>query len=439
VEELRFIKATAITFASQIVALVFMMVSGIIIARVLGPSGKGAYTIVFLIPALLFTFGNLGIGAANTYFGGSKKFEWHKIASNSFILAIVFGGILIAGFILYYFAFYPSFLRGIEASWMLLALVTVPFSLLIEYFSMILLGQKRLRRYNSIILLQSGLGLVLLSLLILVLRRGILEAILASVVATIIGAIFSMLLLGRGIRIGLHFDSLLFRNSLVFGLKGHVGNVFQFLNYRLNFLLVAVFMSEVFVGYYSVSVALAEVLLYFPGAVGTVIFGRTSSLPPREANRSTPVICRQTVFITLMLGVPFFILGGFLVSFLYGPAFLPAVLPFWILLPGSVALTIPKILCSEMTGRGKPHISTYVALISFSFNLPLNVLLIPEAGIAGAALATTITYSVSAIITLIAFTRISNNSLRDTILIKRQDLKIYRNLLLGLRRKRPSA
>lgn len=436
---MRFVKATATTLASQTMALVFMVISGIIITRILGPSGKGLYTIVVLIPTLLVALGNLGIGLANTYFVGGRKYRWDVIASNSLILGIVLGSILIAGFVLIYLVFHLSFLAGIENSWILLALLTVPFSLLMGFFSMILLGQERLWEYNLIALLQSGLGLVLVFLLVLILMGGIFEAILAGVIATIVGAIFSILLVGPVIRIKLRFHPLLFKDSLVFGLKGHIGNVLQFLNYRLNFFLLAIFINDVSVGYYSVSIAVAEVLLYFPGAVGTVVLGQTPNLSLEEANRTTPVVCRQALFVTSIIGAALLVLGGYIISLLYGSLFLPAALPLWILIPGSIALSIPKILGNEITGRGRPFISTLIVSISFAFNLPLNIILIPMMGIAGAAIASTITYVVEAIITLIVFMRISNNSLRDTILIKRQDLRIYRNLLLRLRRKRPSA
>ena len=50
-------------------------------------------------------------------------------------------------------------------------------------------------------------------------------------------------------------------------------------------------------------------------------------------------------------------------------------------------------------------------------------------GISGAALASTISYTITTIVVLMAFLRISRNSLLDTIIIKLQDFRIYTEVL----------
>ena len=50
-------------------------------------------------------------------------------------------------------------------------------------------------------------------------------------------------------------------------------------------------------------------------------------------------------------------------------------------------------------------------------------------GIAGAAFASTVAYTITTIIILAYFMRISGNSLFDTIMIKLQDLRIYAEVL----------
>jgi len=82
---LNFIKNTFTTFSVRIITVLFALIVSIVIARVLGPEGKGAYTLLLLIPTILVMVGNLGIGLANTYFGGSGKDKWNELASNSLV------------------------------------------------------------------------------------------------------------------------------------------------------------------------------------------------------------------------------------------------------------------------------------------------------------------------------------------------------------------
>ena len=428
-ERLKFIKDTAITFSTQIIAVILGIAATIVIARVLGPEGKGAYALILLVPTLLSLLGNLGIGIANVYFGGSRKHDWANLASNSLISALGLGVLLSIAFLAYFFIFHPSFLNDIEPRCLLLATLVVPFSLLTMYFSLILLGQDRIKGYNLVRLAQGSVNVVLILFLLLALKGGVFSVILAWASAALVAAILSVLLVRRTTSIKWSFHPTVFKESVKFGVKGYLGNVMQFLNYRLDMFFVAFFMNVTFVGYYSISVAMAEALWYFPAAVGTVIFARTPGLSAEEANRTTPQICRNTFFITILAALVLFALGKPIITLLFGTAFLPALKPLYILLPGVVVLGGAKVLSNEIAGRGKPIVGTIAAGVSLAVNIPLNLLLIPRMGISGAALASTVSYSLTAVVVLAAFLKISGNSWIDTILLKREDLKIYRSAL----------
>jgi len=422
---LKFIRDTAITFSTHIITVVLALAAAIVIARVLGPEGKGAYSLIILVPTLLALLGNLGMGIANTYFGGSKKYNWNELVSNSLVSALVLGILLAVAFLAYFLIFDPSFLQEIEPRCLVIATLVLPLSLLTSYFGYILLGQNRIKEFNLLGLVHGGVNVVLILSVLLALKGGIFSVISAWAIAALIAAILSVLLVRRTTNIRWSFHLLLFKNSVKFGVKGYLGGIIQFLNYRLDMFLVAFFMDVTFVGYYSISVAMAEALWHFPGAVGTVIFARMPGLSAEEANRSTPRICRNTFFITILAALALFGLGKYIITLFFGAAFLPAVEPLWILLPGIVALSIPRVLTNEITGRGKPVIGTIAAGISLAVNIPLNLVLIPRMGISGAALASTISYSVTALVVLVAFLRISGNSWANTILLRREDLKLY--------------
>jgi O-antigen/teichoic acid export membrane protein len=426
---LKFIKDTLITFSTQIAMIAFDIGVGIIIARVLGPEGKGAYSLIILVPALLALLGNLGISFANVYFGGKWRHKWTDLSSNSLVSALALGIVLAFAFLAYFFIANPTFLRDIEPRWLALTTVAVPLSLLVTYFTSILLGQNRIKEYNLVYLAQSGALLILVLILSLAVKGGVFGTVVAWASATLVAAIIAILLVHRTTSIKWSFYPQLFRDSIKFGIKGYLGNVIQFLNYRLNMFLVVFFMDVTFVGYYSISVAMAEALWYLPGAVGTVIFARTPGMKAEEANVSTPRICRNTLFLTVIAGFLVFLLGRYIILLLFGSAFLPALKPLWILLPGVVAFSIPKVLANEIAGRGKPIVGTIYAGASLAVNVPLNILLIPRMGISGAALASTISYIVSALVVLAFFIRVSKNSWVDTILLKREDLEIYRSVL----------
>jgi O-antigen/teichoic acid export membrane protein len=429
---LRFIRDTIVTLSASIIAIILALISTILVARVLGPEGKGGYSLLLLIPTMLGYAGNMGLGIANAYFGGSKKAGWSELASNSLISGLVVGTVLAGAFAAYYFAFHPYFLREVESKWLVAALPIVPPSLLTAYFTYSLLGQKRIRAYNVMQVAPAILSVVLVAIA-LELNGGVLGVVLTATVGAVFSAVLSLLLVLRETRITWSFHPRLFVDSVRYGMQGHLGSIIQLLNYRLDTLMVAYFMDIAYVGYYSIAVTLAEALFHFPATVGTMIFARTIGLSTDEANQTTPRICRNTLLITLLAALAVFLVSRYVILLLYGSDFLPSVRPLWILLPGIVSLSVYKVLGNEIAGRGKPMINTIATGVSLVVNVSLNLLLIPKWGISGAAFASTVSYTVTAIVTLVLFTRISGNSWFDTIVVKGEDLKTYMKLATSAR------
>ena len=83
-----FTQGVAITFGTRIGTSILAFASSIVIARELGPSSYGAYTLIILVPSILTQLGSLGIELANTYFVANRKYKIDEIASNSLFSAL---------------------------------------------------------------------------------------------------------------------------------------------------------------------------------------------------------------------------------------------------------------------------------------------------------------------------------------------------------------
>lgn len=428
-----FAKDSLITFSTKVFIVLIGMITNIILVRILGPSGKGIYSLVILVPALLFAMGNFGIGIANIFFIGKKAHPLSNVISNSLILGFGLGTILAMIFVLLHGHFDFSFLRGVNPHILVIGLIGLPFLFIINYFSTILMGENRFVEYNLVSVLNwiSLLGLLILFLIIF--TQGILGAVISWALAVFGASICSIYFVLKSQRIKLSLSLGLLKDSIKFGVQGYFGNLAQMLNYRLDMFFVNFFMGVTYVGYYSIAVLIAELLWLFPSAVGTVLFPKVSSMTTEEANEWTPKVCRNTFFITLISSLVLVFLGRWIIVVLFGNSFLPALKALWILLPGIVALSIPKILGNELTGRGRPIINLYIAITSLGINLPLNIILIPKWGIEGAAFASTVAYFVTTILTLSIFLKISKNRVIDTIVIKPRDLNSYYSIFQGIK------
>jgi len=416
-------KNSAITFSSQILIFALGLITSIILARTLGPTGRGIYALIILIPTVMLRLGSLGIEAANVYFTGSKRYQIKDIVSNSLLSSILLGLVLISLFWgIAHLNIFHRFLNSnqINPFYLWLVVLTVPLSLLSRFLNSIFLGKEEIVKYNKINIFRSVLQLVAIVVFLVILKQGVAGAVFSYIFTIISVTLFIVLLIKKGTPIGISYNQNLLKDSIKYGLKAYFGNLAQFLNYRLDMFLVAAFLTPAAVGYYSVAVGIAEKLWMLPGAIATVLFPRISSLKDAEANNLTPRVACFTFLITFVASLILAILAQPLIKILFGPAFLPSVTPLLILLPGIIALSGCKVLTADLAGRGKPQFGTYASFVSLGVNVPLNLWLIPKWGISGAAFASSVAYIIATIVVIIAFVKISKRSWSDILLIYRR-------------------
>ena len=144
--------------------------------------------------------------------------------------------------------------------------------------------------------------------------------------------------------------------------------------------------------------------------------------PTADAGRIAAVLTRTTIAVTVVTAIPAFILGPWLVRFVYGSAFADAGVALRLILPGIVAYSVVAVLSRYIVGRGRPGTSTLIMIAGLAVNIAANVVLIPAHGISGAAAASSISYVVTAALTLVVFHRLSGRGWRETLVIRRSDI-----------------
>lgn len=427
-----FVKNVSMMFSTNVLLFFIGIPTAIIIARILGPTGRGIYALVFLIPALLLLVGDFGIGMANTYFVGKNKFKLSDVASNSLVFGFANGVFLIALFSLFYIFFLDIFFKDVPTLFIYLVIITLPFSLIAKYFTGILLAKFKIKEFNLIMLFTSLFNLIGVIFLLIFFNKGIFSLILLSILISISTCPIYLFLVGKLTNYKLSFKVDVFKKEINFGVKAYFANIFSFLNYRLDMLLVNFFVGVTQVGYYSIAVGIAELVWFIPRSIQIILFPEVASSndsDSRRAEEMTAVLCRNTVFITSALCVGLAIIGRELIEIMFGSVYLPSFMPLFVLLPGVVMGSIGNIIAAYLSGKGKPIFAMYASSTSLIVNIILNLLLIPLWGIAGAAFATTITYTLEALIMFVPYLKMSQNGLTNSLIIKPKDFRLYSNLI----------
>jgi O-antigen/teichoic acid export membrane protein len=211
----------------------------ILIARTLGPEGRGEYSLLVLIVTTVTTLFNFGIPSTNTYFTAQKKLDRVQLYRASMVLAVVISivtfGVLYG---LYEFKLFDKFLFPTDKLTppILASLGVIPIAFFNLLAQGIIIGENKIELNNYMSLGSQGALALFLAVLYML---GAL-----SVTTAIILYAFSHVL-AFAIIVGMSFPSLsdIVRTRIVwrdysamlrFSGTIHLGNLTQFFNYRLR-------------------------------------------------------------------------------------------------------------------------------------------------------------------------------------------------------------
>ena len=378
-----------------------------ITTRRLGPHDNGLLVTALLLPQTLYAFLNLGLGPSHVYHmssgagspGAMRRMNW-SLALGLWLAVVVALALLSEGSV-------ARYLPGTAKSTALYASLLFPMMLLAAWTSSLIQGTRNYAAYNKTALTQPlvfCLGVLALDAAGSVTVPAVLACHIASQAALWLASEarvrhYTAPASGTGLRFGA---------AVSFGLRTHLSNMITFLNYRVALYLVSFLLTPAAAGRYALSIQLAEVLWLIASAASVVVF------PESAAHNSTPAALQR--MIRKVAGSVFKItLAGALLAGLFAPLVIPwvfgrdyagSVLPFAIMLPGIVTWSYMSVVANSLAGMGCQHVNIYGSLLSLTLNAGGCAVLIPVFGPHGAALASTVAFTVTAGYTVFMYRRI---------------------------------
>ncbi len=274
------------TYATRIVGIVVGLVTSVVVARLLGPEGRGEFAIAVAVSAIGVQFGNLGLATSNTYFVSRDRGLLGVLLGNTLLVALGLG----AAFSLAAYTFLLAWpqLAPIQGLLLLLALASVPLGLLQLLLQNLLLGIQEIRKYNLTDLGTRILTLVLVVALFLLHRVTPESVFSVNLLLFAVGALWCGLVLQPRVRHAVGVSLVLLREHLGFGLKVYLAAFFAFLTLRSDLLLVRHFLGARSAGHYSIAAGLADMLYLLPATIGAILVPapRERRGQPREMEHS---------------------------------------------------------------------------------------------------------------------------------------------------------
>jgi O-antigen/teichoic acid export membrane protein len=400
--------------------------AGVIVARWLGAEGLGALAVINVAVATVVQLCSLGLPSANTYFIAQDERRFlAPAAMNSLLFALVGGSLLAVGLTVLawaepgLFGFIPPRLIGVAAA-------SIPFQLVNLLGLNIFLAVGRIERFNQLDVAGQSFVLINAVLALLVLSAGLWTLISLNTAAAVVVSLVIVWLVGRHIA-GRELKSLwrpdfrLFGRMMKYGVKFHVSVLAGLLIFRADLLVVNHFRGGAAAGVYSVASQVAMLLMVLPGVIATLLFPRVAAEQETRANLTCRVT-RHTTFVMLLVclaTVP----ASFLLPLLYGAGFADATVQLLILLPGVFLIGIESVLVQYLNAEGLPVAIPLFWVATLLLNLTLTFALVPSFGARGAAVASTISYTVIFALVAFYFRARAGRSLAEAFFISRAELR----------------
>lgn len=419
----------AVTFSGQVLLLfgsrVFGagigIINGIILARLLGPAAKGDYTFITLLPASAVVFLQLGLPWAFEYF--AARGHTVGVVGKSIVLTAVLSAVAFALLLVVLPVLGNALADGIELSQMLFAMISLPLALSATLTTGIVIGRKAVRSYAAISTAYPIATTALLAIVLGGFGPTVNGALAVFVLTSLIQSVALAIAARRVAAANRSGDSVSYGALFRYGLTFYPAGLASFFSNRVDVYLIAFLVPDASasIGYYSLAVGLAEMVFFFPSAVLTMFFPHVAGAPREEADRLVAVVARVTLLVTTIFGL-LLIPASALMIWVVLPAFVPSFPALLVLLPGVVALSAGNLVGGFVAGIGRPGVQSSISVAAFVVNVVANLVLIPRLGIVGAAGASLLSYSLSALLVTAVAARLAGASVADFWLVRRSDI-----------------
>ncbi len=383
--------------STDIVATGFGFASGILVARGLGPEGRGQFAAAMMWPGLAGVLVVFGLQQAFAFAAGagwSSPKNLHRMAA---LYSLIVG---VAATFLFLLACPYLFRKSFPGTlWIPAAFAwSIPFALYSGFLMTIYQGRGDFKRWNGAKLLRSGGWTLAVGGFLVLGSATVFNFLLAQLLILVVLSVY----LAWGIPAlssSLVEPPCSFGRLLRYGLAVYASHIVYMVNQQLDQLLLSLWVVPEQLGQYAAAVTVSGILLLVPGVIGPIIFSQMARLGPSVPRHGTSAA--EGFWLTCALLAPAGVLLGFagpwVVYLLYGAAFAEAGGLLRVLAPAAIFLGLGQVLSEILRGAGKPMLATYGIIAGAIVTVVGLAYALPRYGIWGAAWVSLVAYAMMAV------------------------------------------
>lgn len=400
-----------LVFSTNALMLSSGVVTSLLSAWALGPTGRGDLMVVLMWPAIFSMVAQIGLPQAYRFWSAKRPECVSALFSNAVIFTFIMGLLMLglAELII------PHLIGDRSPEVLHLTriyLLMVPILMLTDLTRGLLEGARRFTWVGALRLILFGVQLGSYILLWLMGKLTVASAtytMIASLSASLLLSVFAVWHELRP-KWDPRFSEL--GTTLRYGIRDYPGVLTEFVNWRMDLMMLVGMASSSAVGLYVVALRLADITSTLASSVGDALLPEVAaSTKPEEATAVVTRSLRLTLSAHLLILVPLWIAAPYILRFAYGKGFVPVTNVLRMLMFASVVWSAGAIVISGLNGLGHPGLSAIARITSAVVMVVALLSWLPTRGIQGAAMASVIGYSVMFLVALFWFLRLRKISL----------------------------
>lgn len=415
-------RRVGVSLLSQVLSIVLNLVSAVVLARWLGPSGKGVFSILLSTTALLaVAYGVGSVPAMSTWV--SRKLVGLDTA---FVVSLA---IAVCAAVLSYLTItlVPHLTPEGITPWSVCAMVGT------IVLSQLQMAAAQGRGAVTSIAINSVLSLLVQLVLIAAISRAVSsgprEAVYAWLVSQNFGTAVAWINARSGEgrpRISRIVDG---RGMLRFGWAAMPAQILTATNARLDIIILGVIAASAVAGYYSLATTGSQLLLLVPAAAAQAF---ASEFGEGVSSEGLVQMLRMVFVVTLVLAALMGVFAGPVIHLILGAEYDPVIPMLWIMIPGMVLYSLVPLATSYFwhasTSAKEPNVIVGVSVV---IDVALLAILVPRFGAQGAALAASIAYFVSGLSCVGMLCRTLDCGFREVLVPRAADLRYLWRIMWG--------
>lgn len=409
----------------RVLNLLVLFVVNIFLTRMAGVAGYGIFSLILANATILNMILSFGVDASITYNLSSKRIQFKKIYS--IVLTLILLQLVITTLV-EYIAFAVSGKswvgQSINPEHLYLGVLYLLSLSLIDKYSSLYYGKQLFNLCNISLLAGNVLILAVLSFLFFQQEdqtNDLLKLfIFLQAAAAIIHLAIFHIRTKEAPAISFPDRTELKRFFHYSGLAFLI-NILQFISYRMDYWLLDYYSPDGELGWYSLAVRITQLFWILPTLFAGILLPKIADITKKfsiEKFLSLVRITNATAFIGITI---MFIVSDWIIPFFFGEEYSYSSQLIKILIPGIFMFCTAGLIAVYYAGKGKLLVNLWGTLLTLALILILDLLLIPKYAGSGAAIASTISYSVTTLYYIFIFCRDNKLSLPQIFIPNKDD------------------